>query len=177
MNVEHISNIQNILSSDCPFHTQGAYAPTFQVYITRKMVPITGRASSFLEEKKDFDIKFELNSFLFFSLLSFSVSRANLSCVVATIFSSLAFLSTSIFMANLSGLLAATYSRYRDAVHRYGDAVHRYWDAVHRYKDAVHSYRDVSVQLIFITSLQYFESGLALILVVFSVTDDLFFFL
>ena len=89
----------------------------------------------------------QLNSFLCFFLLSSSISSANLSCVVATIFSSLAFLSTSVPMANLSFLLATTFSRYRDAVHRY---------------------RDVYLQLIFITSLQSFESGLALILIVFS---------
>ena len=31
----HISHVQNILliSSECPFHTLGVYAPTFQVYI------------------------------------------------------------------------------------------------------------------------------------------------
>ena len=129
------------------------------------MVPITGRASSFLEEKKKFLISIKFISF--FALLLSSGSRANLSCVVATIFSSLAFLSTSVSMAYLSCLLATTFSRYRDAVHRYRDAVHRYRDAVHRYRDAVHRYRDVSLQFIFITSLQSFESGLALILVVF----------
>ena len=41
----------------------------------------------------------------FFALLSFSVSRANMICVVATIFSSLAFLSSSVSMANLSRLV------------------------------------------------------------------------
>ena len=127
--------------------------------ITRKMVPITGRASSFLEEKKVFDIKSKLNSFLFCSSL-FLHLHGNLSCVVATIFSSLAFLSKSVSMANMSCLLATTFSRYRDPVHRYRDAVHRYRDAVHRY-------RDVSLQFIFCTLLQSFESGLALILLVF----------
>ena len=117
-----------------------------------------------MKEKKVFLFKSKLNSFLVFALLSSSVSRANLSCVVATIFSSLAFLSTSVSMANLSCLLETTFSRYRDAVHRYRDAVHtrtRYTDTGTRYTD----YRDVSLQLIFITSLQSFESGLALILV------------
>ena len=36
--------------------------------------------------------------------------RANMNCVVATIFSSLAFLSSSISMANLGRLVAATFS-------------------------------------------------------------------
>ena len=36
--------------------------------------------------------------------------RANMSCAVATIFSSLAFLSSSIYMANLSRLVAASLS-------------------------------------------------------------------
>ena len=102
--------------------------------------------SSFLEEKKSFWYQIYIKCIPFFALLSSSVFRTNLSCVDATIFSSLAFLSTSISMANLSCLLATTFSRYRDAVHRY---------------------RDVSLQLIFITSLQSFGSSLALILVVF----------
>ena len=46
----------------------------------------------------------------FFALLSSSVSRTYLSCVVATIFSSLAFLSSSVSMAKLSCLLATTSS-------------------------------------------------------------------
>ena len=135
------------------------------------MVPLQCKRAHSLR-KKVFDIKIKFIPF--FALLSSSVSRANLSCVVATIFSSLAFLSTSVSIANLSCLLATTFSkykdavhRYRDAVHRYRDAVHRYRDVVHRYRDAVHRYRDISLQLIFITSLQSFESGLALILVVF----------
>ena len=70
---------------------------------TRKMVPITGRAGSYLE------FKFQLNP-INFSLLSSSVSKANLSCVVATIFFSLAFLSSSIYMAKLSRLVAASFS-------------------------------------------------------------------
>ena len=37
--------------------------------------------------------------------------RANMNCAVATIFSSLAFLSSSISMANLSRLVAASFSR------------------------------------------------------------------
>ena len=83
------------------------------------MVPITWRVSSFLEFF--FFLKIQSQSKLnpnqiqikcnpFFALLSSSVSRANLSCVVATIFSSLAFLSLSISMANLSCLVAASFS-------------------------------------------------------------------
>ena len=49
-----------------------------------------------------------IHSFLS-SLLSFSVSRANLSCVVATIFSSLTFLSSSFSMANMSHMVAASF--------------------------------------------------------------------
>ena len=51
-----------------------------------------------------------MKSKFFFSLLSSSVSKANLNCVVATIFSSLAFLSSSISMTNLSRLVAASFS-------------------------------------------------------------------
>ena len=40
------------------------------------------------------------------------MSRDNLSCVVATIFSSLAFLSSSVSMANLSRLVAALFSNF-----------------------------------------------------------------
>ena len=62
---------------------------------------------------KKIDIKSILNSFLFLLFFSSSVSRANPSCVVATIFSNLAFLSTSVSMANLSCLLATTFSSLR----------------------------------------------------------------
>ena len=80
------------------------------------MVPITGRVSSFLEFflvlKTPISIQnqIQIQSNPFFALLSSSVSRANLSCVVATIFSSLAFLSSSVSMANLSCLVAASFS-------------------------------------------------------------------
>ena len=46
----------------------------------------------------------------FFALLSSSVSRANLSCVVATIYSSLTFLSSSISIAKSCRLVAASFS-------------------------------------------------------------------
>ena len=71
------------------------------------MVPITGRAGSFLEFKK---IQFQIQSI--FALLSSSVSKANLSCVVATIFSSLASFFSSVSMANLSRLVAASFSSF-----------------------------------------------------------------
>ena len=45
-----------------------------------------------------------------FAFLSSSVSMAKLSCLVTTIFSSLAFLSSSICMANMSSLVAAPFS-------------------------------------------------------------------
>ena len=44
------------------------------------------------------------------AFLSSSVSMTNLSCAVATIFSSLAFLSSSIYMTNLSRSVAASFS-------------------------------------------------------------------
>ena len=50
-----------------------------------------------------------------FSSLAFlclSISMANLSCLEATIFSSLAFLSSSIYMAKLSRLVAASFSSF-----------------------------------------------------------------
>ena len=77
------------------------------------MVPITGRASSFLEKKlflkTPISIKIKIQSF-FIALLSSSVSRTNLKCVVATIFSSIAFLSSFVSMANLSCLVATIFS-------------------------------------------------------------------
>ena len=53
-------------------------------------------------------ISIQIKSKSIFSLLSSSVSRANLSCVVATIFFSLAFLSSSVSMA--SRLVATIFS-------------------------------------------------------------------
>ena len=44
------------------------------------------------------------------AFLSLSISMSNLSCLVATIFSNLAFLSSSICMANQSRLVAASFS-------------------------------------------------------------------
>ena len=65
------------------------------------------QASSFLE--KTMFLKSYLNHIhSFFALLSSSVSRANLSGVVATIFSSPSFLSSSFYMANRSRLVAAS---------------------------------------------------------------------
>ena len=83
------------------------------------MVPITGRASSFLEKNLLWKLQsqyklnpnqIQIKSIPFFALLCSSLSRANLSCVVATIFSSLAFLSSSVSMGNLSHLVAASFS-------------------------------------------------------------------
>ena len=48
----------------------------------------------------------------FFALFSSSVTRANQSCVVASIFSSLAFLFSSVPMANQSHLVAASFSSF-----------------------------------------------------------------
>ena len=133
-------------------HPSVGLAPLTQL---KKYFPLQGERAHSLKKKKVFDIKSKLIHSFFCSSF-FLRLRANLSCVVATIFSSLAFLSTSISMANLSCLLATTFSRYRDelhryrdTVHRYRDMVHRYRDVVHRYRDAVHRYRDVSLHLFF----------------------------
>ena len=50
---------------------------------------------------------------IFSSLVFLSLSMANLSCLVAASFSSLALLSSSVSMANLSCLLATTFSSLR----------------------------------------------------------------
>ena len=76
------------------------------------MVPIiTRRVSSFLEKffllKTPISVQIKSKSFLLFFL---PVSRTNLSCVIATVFSSLAFLSSSVSMANLSRLVAPSFS-------------------------------------------------------------------
>ena len=72
------------------------------------MIPITGRASSFIEFLKlQSQSKLKSNP-IHFLLFFLPVSKANLSCVVATIFSSLAFLSSSVSMANLSRLVATS---------------------------------------------------------------------
>ena len=109
--------------------------------ITRKMVPITGRASTFLEIFENsnlIQIKSKSNPnpihFIFCtsfilcfqgqpelcgsyhlhqSCFSFSVSITNLSRLVAASFSSLALLSSSVSMANLSCLLETTFSSLR----------------------------------------------------------------
>ena len=81
---------------------------------TRKMVPITGRMSTFLEifEKLQFQSKLNPNQIQIQSIpfFSSSASRANLSCVIATIFTRFAFLSSSVSMINLSRLKAVSFS-------------------------------------------------------------------
>ena len=96
------------------------------------MVPITGRASTFLElfvnsKSKSIHSIFCTSFILCFqgqpelcgsyhlhqSCFSFSVSMTNLSRLVAASFSSLALLSSSVSMANLSCLLATTFSSLR----------------------------------------------------------------
>ena len=105
--------------------------------LTRKMVPIAGeRAHSLKFFKPPISIqiksKWNTNTIHSIFLLSSSASKANPSCVIATIFTSLAFLtysvsmtnlshwvlqscsfSSSISMANQSCLLAATFSSLR----------------------------------------------------------------
>ena len=72
----------------------------FSSIYTRKMVPITGRANSFLEIETSISIQIISNPF--FSFLSSSVSMANLSHLVDTMFSSLALHSSSVSTANLA---------------------------------------------------------------------------
>ena len=82
------------------------------IYYTKKMFPIIGRASSFFEILKNpisIQIESKSNPFLFY-LLSSSVSRANMSYAVATIFSSLAFHSLSFSKASLNHLVATIFS-------------------------------------------------------------------
>ena len=73
-----------------------------------KWFPLQGERAHSLKLKLQSQSK--LNPIHFFALLSSSVSRANLSCAVAIIFSSLAFLSLSVSMANLSRLVATIFS-------------------------------------------------------------------
>ena len=78
------------------------------------MIPITGRASSFFEifNSNLNPSQIQIISNPFFTFPSSSVSRINLSFVIATIFSSLAVLSLSISMANLSRLVATIFSSH-----------------------------------------------------------------
>ena len=79
------------------------------IYLTvlEKWFPIQGeRAHSYKNENSNPN---HIKSF-FFALVSSYISRANLSCVVATIFFSLAFLSSSVSMENLSRLVAASFT-------------------------------------------------------------------
>ena len=77
--------------------------------LLEKWFPLQGeRAHS--QTPISIQIKSQIKSNPFFSLLSSSVSRANLSCVVATIFFSLAFLFSSVSMANLNRLVATSFS-------------------------------------------------------------------
>ena len=76
------------------------------------MVPLQGERAHCLNfyNSNIYPMKSKSNQIHFFALLSSSVSRANLSCVVATIFSSLAFLSLSVSMVKLSHLVATSFS-------------------------------------------------------------------
>ena len=81
--------------------------------LLRNWFPLQGeRAHSlkFLKNPISIQIKLQVQSIPFFALLSSSASRANLRCVVATIFTSLSFLSSSVCMTNLSRLVAASFS-------------------------------------------------------------------
>ena len=114
---------------------QGLDLPLFISILTRKMVPIIGRAGTFLEfVKLQSQSKLNLNQiqsvfcspiFLYLQgqselcgsyhllqscFLFSSVSMANLSCLVATIFSSLAFIFSSVYMAKPSCLIAVSFS-------------------------------------------------------------------
>ena len=87
-------------------------------------------------------------------------SRAKMSCALASIFSSLAFLSLTVSMANLSRLVAALFS----SLALLSFSLHGKPELLAR-DHLLQSY--FSLQLIFIISLQSFESGQALFLVVF----------
>ena len=134
---------------------------THIIYILEKWFPLQGerahslKNTSFRYQIKVFDIKSKLNSFFFCSSFFLRLQGQPELCGCYHLLQS-CFSFYVLLHANLSCLLATTL---------YRDAVHRYRDAVHRYRDTVHRYRDISLQLIFITSLQSFESGLALILV------------
>ena len=79
------------------------------IYLLEKWFPLRGeQAHSLKFLKTPISILIKYNHSIF--LLSSSASRANLSCVVATIFTSLAFLSSSVSMTNLSRLVAASFS-------------------------------------------------------------------
>ena len=121
---------------------------------TRKMVPITGRVSSFLEFLKP-QSQSNLNpnqTQSIFALLSSSVSKANLSCVVATIFSSLVFPSSSIYITKLSRFVATSFSSLSLLYSSVSTANLRYL-LVTTFSSLIF------FQLIFITSLQSFCSS------------------
>ena len=82
--------------------------------ILEKWFPLQGErvhSLKFLKTPISIQVKSKSNTnpIHFFALSSFD-SRANLSCVVATIFTNLAFLSSSVSMTNLSRLVAASFS-------------------------------------------------------------------
>ena len=143
------------------------------------MVPITGRAGTFLEfSKLQSQSKLNPNQVqsIFFALLYSSVSKANLSCVVATIFpslafffrpsprttcrlvatifSSLAFISSSVYMAKLSRLIAASFS----------SPAHLFFFSLHGQPQVFVS--DLSLSSHFHHLASIFESDQALFLVV-----------
>ena len=136
------------------------------------MVPITGRASSFLEFLK-LQSQSKLNPIHF---LLFFLPQANLSCEVATISSSLAFLSSSVSMVNLSRLVATIFSslaflrRLHGQTEPFGSCIilqscSSFFFCLHGQPELFasdHLLQSLSLQLIFITSLQSFESGQAL---------------
>ena len=94
------------------------------------------------------------------ALLSSSVSRTYLSCVVATIFSSLACVSSSVSMANLSRLVAASFSSLPLLSSSVSLA-----NLCCLVATIFASLNFLSNSFSSITSLQYFESGQALFLV------------
>ena len=123
---------QHIISRDSIEHPSVGLASLAQISLTRRMVPITGRASSFLEKKKILLKKF----IPFFALLSSSVSRVNLSCVAATIFSrcfSFYHGKLELFASNPPYLDTGT--RYTNTGTRYTDTGMRYTDTGTRYTD------------------------------------------
>ena len=79
------------------------------VLLLEKWFPLQGERAHSLKLKLQSQSKLNPNHIQFIFCSSFFL-WVNLSCVVATIFSSLAFLSSSISMANLSRLVATIFS-------------------------------------------------------------------
>ena len=134
--------------------------------MTRKMVPITGRANSFLvwgslRSPNKHSCQFSRMGLRDKTTPSLTTPliRDNMSCAVATIFSSLAFLSSFSMAGNLSHLVAASF--YSLALLSSSDSMSNLSCLLATTFSSLGS-----LQLIVVTSLQSFESGQALFLLV-----------